>query len=353
MRKTYCEVNLSNLQNNVQRIISNFNDYSYYFGVVKADCYGHGDLKCIESIINGGCNYLATATIQEALRIRENFKNIPILCLGCIHNEDIYLCIKNNITISICNKEQLLDIINYNCNHLKVHIKLNTGMNRLGISSKEELIEVVDILKKNNIYIEGIYSHIYDASNEENYKKQVNCFKDLLSIIDINNISIIHLPASDALVNYKRPNFINGCRLGIIMYGFTEKLELKSTFRVASQVIQINTLNKGDTLGYNAKYQADNNNEKIAVIPVGYADGIIRKNTGRYVYINNKKYPIVGNICMDMLFVKVDESVNVFDQVLILKDNKHIIEVSNHLETIPYEVICSISKRVERVYILN
>ena len=181
--------------------------------------------------------------------------------------------------------------------------------------------------------------------------KQLGIFENIVKKIDYSDM-IIHLSASDALVNYSKPDFINGCRLGIIMYGFNDKIKLDSTFRVVSEVIQINTLNKGDTLGYNGMYQASSDNEKIAVVPIGYADGIIRKNTGRYVYINNKKYNIVGNICMDMLFVKVDDSVKVYDQVELLKDIDHINYVSEYLETIPYEVMCTISKRVERVYIL-
>ena len=237
----------------------------------------------------------------------------------------------------------------YNCSNLKCHIKINTGMNRLGISKENEFLEVFDLVS--NICIEGIYSHIYEASNEEVYLKQLERFKNIVNLIDNTNM-IIHLSASDALVNYSKPDFINGCRLGIIMYGFNDKIKLDSTFRVVSEVIQINTLNKGDTLGYNGMYQASSDNEKIAVIPIGYADGIIRKNTGRYVYINNKKYNIVGNICMDMLFVKVDDSVNVYDQVELLRDIEHINYVSEYLDTIPYEVMCTISKRVERVYIL-
>lgn len=352
MRKTYCEVNLDNLKSNVERIIGTFTDYSYYFGVVKADCYGHG-IECVQSIIDGGCNYLAVATLKEALEVRDRFNSIPILCLGCIFGEDISLCISNDITISICNMEQLKDIVSYDCRGLKCHIKLNTGMNRLGICNEDELVKVMDVLYKNNIYIEGIYSHIYNASSEISYIKQVNKFRSLLNSIDVSNIKIIHLAASEALVNYERLDFVNGCRLGIIMYGFSDRLKLKSTFKVTSEVIQINTLNKGDVLGYNGDYVAESDNEKIAVVPIGYADGIIRKNKGRYVYINDKKYLIVGNICMDMLFVKVDDTIKVSDQVLILKDNEHIKDVSNYLETIPYEVMCEIGKRVERVYILK
>ena len=353
MRKTFCEVNLKNLKSNIEKIISTHNDYSYYFGVVKADCYGHGDLSSIQHIIDGGCNYLAVATMKEALFIRDNYKDIPILFLGCVNYDDIGLCNEKNITISVCNLEHAKMIREYtdkyNCSNLKCHIKINTGMNRLGISKENEFLEVFDLVS--NICIEGIYSHIYDASNEEVYLKQLGIFENIVKKINYSDM-IIHLSASDALINYSKPDFINGCRLGIIMYGFNDKIKLDSTFRVVSEVIQINTLNKGDTLGYNGMYQASSDNEKIAVVPIGYADGIIRKNTGRYVYINNKKYNIVGNICMDMLFVKVDDSVNVYDQVELLRDIEHINYVSEYLDTIPYEVMCTISKRVERVYIL-
>ncbi len=133
------------------------------------------------------------------------------------------------------------------------------------------------------------------------------------------------------------------------MYGFTNKMKLKSTFELHSQIIQIKNLKKGETVGYGGEYVASDD-IMIGVVSIGYADGIIRKNTGRDVYINNRRYKIVGNICMDMLMVKIDNNVNLYDDVLILKDNNHIKEVSKYLETIPYEVICSISKRVNRVY---
>ena len=354
MRKTFCEVNLINLEDNVKTIINTYNNYDYYFGVVKADCYGHGDIDCINSIINGGCNYLAVATLREAWFIRKHYEDIPILFLGCVNFDDIGMCVKNNITISVCSLEQaklINDYSNkYDVSGLKVHIKLNTGMNRLGISNKEDLDETISLLE--GVVIEGIYSHIYDATLEDVYNEQLNKFKVLLDGINLRD-KIVHIAASDTIVNYLKPDFVNGCRLGIIMYGFNDKLSLKSTFRVVSEVIQINTLNKGDSLGYNALYKASSDNEKIAVIPIGYADGIIRKNTGRYVYINDKRYPIVGNICMDMLFVKIDDEVSLYDQVELLRDNNHINEVSNYLETIPYEVLCTISKRVERVYVLK
>ena len=157
--------------------------------------------------------------------------------------------------------------------------------------------------------------------------------------------------ASEATEFYEKREYANGCRLGISMYGLIdyEDFDFKSTFSLYSKVIQINEVENG-TVGYNGTYKV-NGKEKIAVVPIGYADGIIRKNTGRNVYINDKAYKIVGNICMDMLFVKVDDTVKVGDKVAIIKDIEHIKEIAKHLDTITYEVTCSIGKRVPRKYI--
>lgn len=351
-RNTYAVINVKNIRENIKKIINCYNNYSYYIGIVKADNYGHCGIESVKAVIDGGCNYLSVATLDEALKIRENIKNIPILCLGPVPCEHIYLCIKNNITITINSLEYLRELEKYNIEKIHVHIKINTGMNRLGISNIEELQEVINILNKKNALIEGIYTHLYDADNKEIYEKQLSKFKEIINSIDISNIKIIHMAASDGIVNYTKPDFINGCRIGIMMYGFTKNksLNLQSTFSLYSEVIQINTLNKGDTLGYNGIYEAKQR-EKIAVVPIGYADGIIRKNTGRYVYINDSRYKIVGNICMDMLFIQIDDSVHLHDKVVMLKDISHIEEVAKYLETIPYEVMCMIGKRVERKYI--
>ena len=135
------------------------------------------------------------------------------------------------------------------------------------------------------------------------------------------------------------------------MYGLQEVdgIELDNTFKLVSEVIQINE-NITGTLGYGGTYDIKPG-DRIAIIPIGYADGYIRKNKGNYVYINDNKYQIVGNICMDMSFVLVDSNVKVWDKVYLIKDNEHLREIAKYLDTIPYEVICLISKRVERRYI--
>lgn len=351
-RNTYVEVNLKNIEKNVRTLINKYNNYQYYFGVAKADCYGHYGTQTVEAIIKGGCNYIAVATLDEALEIRKDLKNIPILCLGIIPLKYVKECAKNNITITISNVNYLNEIIKQTKDKLKVHIKINTGMNRLGVNNKTEFNSMYKIIQNSNLMLEGIYTHIYNSLDEKVTLKQFSKFEQITSDINLEEIPIVHLTASDATISYSKPQYANGCRLGISMYGLGDNKqdELLSTFSLYSEVIQINEI-ENETVGYNGTYEAIGK-QKIAVIPIGYADGIIRKNTGRNVYINNKSYNIVGNICMDMLFVKIDDCVNVGDRVTLIKDVKHIEEIAKHLDTISYEVLCSVGKRVPRIYIV-
>ena len=345
-RNTFAEINLDNLEYNIKSLINRYNDYKYYFGVVKADCYGHG-IKCVKTIIEAGCNYLAVATLDEAMEIRKEFKEIPILCLGVIDIKYLNLCVENNITITISSLDYLKEI---NINGLKVHIKVNTGMNRLGVNNKKEFNEIYKLIKDKNYNLEGIYTHIYNPINKEDTNNQHNRFEEITSDINLEDIPIVHIGASEATEYYLKKPYANGCRLGISMYGLIDykNIEFKPTFSLHSEVIEINEV-ENETVGYSGAYKV-NGKEKIAVVAIGYADGIIRKNTGREVYINDKSYKIVGNICMDMLFVKVDDSVKVGDKVTIIKNIDHIKKIANHLDTITYEVLCSIGKRVPRKY---
>lgn len=343
-RNTYADIYLKNIENNVNKIINYYNNYKYYIGVVKADSYAHNGFEVIKSIIDGGCNYLAVSSLDEALTIREKF-NIPILCLGIINEQYMDICEKNNIDVTVTNLEYLNKIKNY---HLNVHIKIDTGMNRLGVKDKDEFNSMINIINNSNLYLKGIFTHIYDALNSNNTVDQINYFKNITSDINLNDIDIIHIAQSDTLINYPKIDFCNGCRLGIIMYGLTKNnLNLESTISLYSEIIEIKKIKKGETVSYGANYKALND-ELIGIVSIGYADGVNRKLTGAYVYINNKKYQIIGNICMDMLMIKIDDSVKLHDKVYIYKDIDHIMDLSNYLETIPYELICNISKRVPR-----
>lgn len=345
MRQTYELINLKALENNIKTIVNSSKEYKYHIAVVKANCYGLG-IKCVKNILLGGANYLAVSSLDEALKVRK-ITNTRILVLEPIDTKYISIANKNNITLTISSLEYLNKVKNksFTC-----HLKINTGMNRLGIGTKEELNEIYKIINKSNIKIEGIYTHIYKSTDSTLTENQFKRFENITSDIDLSKIEIVHIPNSDTITNYKKKDYVNGCRMGIIMYGFNNKLKLESVFTLKSKIIEIKHIKKGETVGYDGKYKA-NKDEFIAVVPIGYADGIIRKNTGRYVYINDKKYKIVGNICMDMLFVLIDDTINVNDEVLIIKDNNHINEIAEHLDTINYEVMCDVSSRVDRKYI--
>ena len=270
--------------------------------------------------------------------------------MSIINIKYLSICKEKNITVTISNLDYLKSI-NDDVSGLRVHIKINTGMNRLGVNNSNDFNEICSIINDKNIILEGIYTHIYNPDDREATLSQFSVFEDITHDINLKSIPIVHVGASDATEFFTKRGYANGCRLGISMYGLVNyrDIEFKSTYRLCSEVIQINEVDHG-IVGYNG-YHKVNDRERIAVISIGYADGIIRKNTGRYVYINDKRYKIVGSVCMDMLFVKVDDDVKVGDKVYIMKDIEHIKEIAKYLDTIPYEVICSISDRVPRMYI--
>ena len=386
-RKTYVEVNIDNLKSNVENIVNYYNDYDYYFGVVKGNCYGHGTTYVINELIESGVNYLAVSSLEEAMEARQINKKIPILSLEPIRLEYIDICIKNNITMTVHDYDYAKELIRKKVDKkLKIHLKIDSGMNRIGFKDKKELKEIYDELKnKENIEIEGIFTHFATLGiNDKEWDNQLEKFKEITSEIDLNEIPIRHLAKSAAFINHPKIEFSNGIRLGIAMYGYdsTPKyntkgiknklralkryiykkqnniseaimelpIQLKPAFKMFTEVIQIKKVKKGEFVGYGAGYRAEED-QIIAILPSGYDDGLFRKSKGRYVSINNKRYHLVGDVAMGMISVKVDDSIKMYDKVTLIGDEIPIKEVARHNETIVYEIMCNIGKQIPRVYI--
>ena len=386
-RKTYVEVNIDNLKNNVKNIINYYNDYKYYFGVVKGNCYGHGTTYVINELIESGVNYLAVSSLEEALEIRKINKKIPILSLEPIRLEYIDICIKNNITITVHDYSYAKELINKKIDKkLKIHLKIDSGMNRIGFKEKEELNEIYKELKENkNIEIEGVFTHFATLGiNDKEWDNQLEKFKEITSDINLKEIPIVHLYKSAAFINHPKLDFANGIRLGIAMYGYytspvinkkglknklrafkkalnrrinnvskttTElPIELKPAFKMYSEIIQVKKLKAGEFVGYGAMYRAQKD-EIIGIMPVGYDDGIFRRSKGRFVTINNKKYQIIGDVGMGMTAVKTDNNIKMYDKVTLIGDKVSIKEVANHNGTSIYETMCNIGKNIPRVYL--
>lgn len=386
-RKTYVEVNIDNLKNNVKNIVNNYNKYNYFIGVVKGNCYGHGVTYVINELIESGINYLAVSSLEEALEARNVNKKIPILCLEPIAIEYLDICIKNKITITVHDYNYAKKLIEKNINKkIKIHLKIDSGMNRLGFKDKNELNEIYEKLKENkNIELEGIYTHFATLGiNDKEWDNQLNKFKYLTEDINLSEIPIVHLAKSAAFIDHPKIDFCNGIRLGIAMYGYdpnpkyntngiknklrqikrnilrkknkvsetTTKIpfELKPAFKMYTELIQIKKVKKGEFVGYGAMYRADED-ITIGIMPVGYDDGIFRKSTGRYVSIKNKRYKIIGDVGMGMTAVKIDDSIEITDRVTLIGDNIPIKEVATHNGTSIYETMCNIGKTIPRVYV--
>lgn len=385
-RRTYLEVDCEKLKNNIINIKQNYPGYDYYFGVVKGNAYGHGGF-IINSLIEGGVNYLAVSSLEEALKLREFNQEIPILILEPIHLEFFDKCIKNNITITVSNMEYFNELLSIELpSQLKIHVKLDTGMSRLGLSNSNSLNELLKKLPNNpNLFLEGIYTHFATSGiNDKHWDNQLNKFKEITKDIDLSSIPIVHMGRSLTLVNHEKIPFCNGTRLGIVMYGMsqnmptgkgfrafirnlrnnhnkkklhisptttTNNLNLETAISLYSEVIDLRQIKPNDFVGYGALYIAQTN-DIIATIPIGYADGI-PKNI-KHVVINGNKYNVVGEICMDMICVKVDSSVKLYDKVTIIGgDQLPVKRVANECGISSYTLFTGITNRVPRVYIEN
>lgn len=381
-RKTYIEINIDSLKDNVQNIIKNYPDYSYYIGVVKGNVYAHGSYT-VKALIEKGINYLAVSSLEEALQIRKYDNNIPILCLEPISLYYIKKAVENNITLTVSSFIYMKELCKIGINkNVKIHLKVNTGMNRLGFKDALEVKKAYDMLEE-NFFVEGIYTHfITTGISDPIWDQQLETFNKITEKINLKNIPIIHMGRSLTLLNHPKIPFCNGIRLGIIMYGYnqtpksdssfkgkirklkanwrikkyhisktflTSKVQLKKAFSLYTEIMEIQKINKGEHVGYGLSYTAEKDTF-IAVAPIGYADGFIRKNTGRKVFIKGKIYHIVGSVNMGMIQIEVDEHVKIGDMVELIGENITPDYVAKYLGTTPYEVLCTLSDILPRVY---
>ncbi len=383
-RNTYIEINVDNLQHNVEQVIKKYPEYDYYFGVVKGNAYGHS-YKIAKYLIESGINYFAIASLEEGICLRKDGITIPILCLEPIDVKYIDECIKNNITITVHDYEYYKELMKKEISApLKVHIKIDSGFCRIGLYDKNTVKEVVEGLRqKNNIILEGIFTHFAtDGIYDQSWDNQLAKFKELTSQIDLSQIPIVHLARSQTILNHEKIPFSNGVRLGIITYGYdtTPKplpkgflntlrklkrkyynkkhhisktttdahIDLKPAFSLYSEVIQVKKIKKGSFVGYGRVYEAEED-MYVAIIPIGYADGFTRRNKGRDIIINNKRYPLIGLVNMGMLIAKVDETVHMHDKVTLIGEGIPMTEVVKYIGTSVYEGSSMFNNWVPRV----
>jgi alanine racemase len=353
-RKTYAKIYLHHILSNYNEIQKQVGTSKKIMPVVKADAYGHGAREVVAYLHQHGIDHYAVSLLEEALELRIEHKDIFLLCLGLVDEDGLLVASENKIAVTISNFNQISNVRKIE-KPLTVHLKIDTGMHRLGFRSIEDIAHAFEELKQmKHVNLQGIYTHFATADEDwDYYQKQLTRFKEVLVKLDYP-FEMVHISNSASQLE-KEPDFsfTTHTRLGISLYGLTVSSKydfLQNTFKLVTTVGQINILHPGDRLGYGGTYVAKQK-EYIAILPIGYADGFIRRNAFGDVEINSNRYPIVGRICMDMTFVKVDETVHQGDEVVLMGGLVSIDEIAKRLDTINYEVICDIGKRVPRIYI--
>ena len=381
-RKVYVEIDLDVIGNNISNILNKYNNYDYYIGVVKGNAYGHG-FGVVPTLIQNGINYIAVSSLDEAIEVRQYHRQIPILIMEPVQIDELRICEENNFTITVSNYDYWLELIGFNASNLKIHIKLDTGLNRLGVDNKEKFEEIYHgAFAKPGVFLEGIFTHLATTGVlDDLYDKQVAKFSELTAGVNLRDIPIVHIGRSATLETKKKLPFVNGVRMGALMFGINQifrpytgikgklrkirdkriknKLNISPShessnlsvafgFSLKAEILEVNKLYAGETVGYGGTFKADRDTY-IAVVPIGYADGIPTGYRGAKVLINGKSYRVVGIINMCMITVEVDSTVRVGDVVTLL-DVANIRKVAAATGNNAYVVMTQIIKEIPRFY---
>ncbi len=382
-QNAYVEVDNRIIEENARFMTENF-PHKYNIAVVKGNAYGHG-YGIVPALIKGGMNAFAVATLDEALEVRK-YTDLPVIMLQPVSKEYFNLASKNNISLCVNCLDTFEEILDSKL-ELKLQIKVNSGMNRLGFKDKTELESVVNkINESKNLTLEGIFTHFHSNGLQDNeYKNDMLRFERLTEGLDLTKIPMVHVDRTQTVFLHDTPAYANGARIGISLYGFStvypfrsgisgkiRKLErelknkknkveackpikvydLKKAFSLYTRVIQVNDVEPEEYVGYGLLHKAETK-EKIAVIDIGYGDGIGRKRYLSDVAINGKKFKIIGEVGMGMCEVLVDDSVKRGDRVTIIGGEINISDVTRKLGTTLYEVMTGIDTKIPRHYINN
>ncbi|MBL7068418.1 MAG: alanine racemase [Candidatus Omnitrophica bacterium] len=367
-RPTWAEVNLGALKynyNQIQRLVGR--DVKLMV-VVKANAYGHGLVEVSKALAKMGVDYLGVATVDEALLLRKRRLRKPILVLGSILPDEVGAALKNNISLTLANNE-LLNIIEKKADSLKttcrVHIKIDTGMGRIGAWHEDEAELLIDkTISSKSIDVEGVYTHFSSAARDKVYTSyQIESFENLIGkLLNRNfNIPYRHAANSIATVNLKRSH-LNLVRPGLIVYGMYPKkgfkrfINLKPVLSLKTKIVYLKNVPPGRSISYGRTYLTQEHT-RIATLPIGYADGYGRILSNKAeVLVKGEKAPVVGKVTMDQTMIDVGhiEDVKIGDEVVLIgRQGKNEItteRLARLAGTIPYEIVCSITDRVPRIY---
>ncbi|EHI97486.1 Alanine racemase [Clostridium sp. DL-VIII] len=367
--RTYAKIDLDAIEHNILEVKKRIEKGVKVLAVIKADGYGHG-ATVLGEFLKNQVDYYGVATIEEAIELRDNGIELPILILGYTSPSQYIELVKNDITQTIYSLEMAKEISNAAklCKKAaKIHIALDTGMTRIGLEPNEAgIIELQKIFSLSNVVVEGLFTHFScaDETDKAYSKLQMERYDNFINLLDERsiNIPIKHICNSAGIMEFNHHRF-DMVRSGIITYGLypseevnKSAIELKPALEWKAHVVNVKTVDEGCGVSYGKTY-ITKGKTKIATISVGYADGYPRalSSKGR-VLISGEYAPIIGRVCMDQMMVDVThiDNVEIEDEVILVgkdKDKSISVEELAYLAgSFNYEFVCGICKRVKRIY---
>ncbi len=350
-RNTWMEINLDAIVSNIHKTKEICK--KKYIAVLKADAYGCGDIQVAKACIDSGVDMIAVSSLDEAMMLRNNHYNGKLLILGATNVKDIPTIIQNKISIAGFSPEWAEQVSHTNCKGLLVHFAVDTGMNRLGFKDIDSLKNAFQLLVSKGCVPEGIFTHFCCTNETDNVMTNLQFHRFRRTVEALNfPFKWIHCDNSDATIFFK-DDISNACRVGISLYGISSYTNaLTKAISLYTEVFMTKHVPSNEVIGYGATYTTKQD-EIIATCPIGYADGFIRHNQGRKVYVDGMYCEVVGRICMDQCMIRLDRDVKPGTKVEIFGPHIALEEMAAELDTIPYEILCLITDRVTRKYIYH
>ena len=353
---TKLTVSCESLKKNVEFFKSKISKNTQILAIIKANAYGYGDIQIAERLIQNGINYFAVADFEEGVNLRKNGIKSPIMILyPGINNLNIIL--EHCLEPTIYSKNMLDEIIKISKSKIKIHIKVDTGMNRYGIKENELLTVISKLKEEKNIILGSIFSHM--SSNKTEHQdfsiQQMSCFNRIKKLLTDNLDYKIdtHILSSFGALNF--PDHSDTIvRIGFGLYNGVFKKTCSQIGELSTQIAQIKCIKPNESVGYNLGF-VSTKEMKIAILPIGYADGLQRSwGNGKLRFLYNKTFvPVIGQISMDSCIVDVTQIQNAKegDSLILFGKNRSIFELSKELHTIPYEITAGLSRRIHRIFI--
>jgi alanine racemase len=364
-RSTRAVVNLGAIACNVAEIRKRIGKRRDLMAVVKADGYGHGAVEVSRTALKSGANCLGVATPEEGQQLRKAGIDVPVLVLGLIRPEEAFKVADSNLEQTICSLE-LAEALNQTASsagiRINIHIKLDTGMGRVGLVPRDALAFVKKVSRFKTLDVKGIFSHFSCADEVDKTfaREQVEIFDKLVRDIEASGVTIPkkHIANSAGVLDLPE-SYYDLVRPGIMIYGLypsnevSHSIELKPAMTFMTRVIFVKRVPPGCPISYGRTFTT-RKETTVATLPVGYADGYPRLLTGRgEVLVKGRRIALLGRICMDMCMIDVSELKNVQpgDEVVLFGQGLPVEEIAEKIGTINYEVVCAVGKRVPRVYV--